>query len=265
MAEKELMNLPKNTISSIKQFETKQSANSLFRFVEKFDYLLDILKNKALIPRYCCEDVKPYNINQSYLYYPMVCFCDIPFHRVYEHINLYGKDGYGIAFSKIWGIENKIQPLQYINPNSLLCSDFREAFLASLKSETSDLAQNFLLSQLFYYKPIYGEMERNGKIVTKTFTDECEWRYIPQTNPDILPQVIPESQSHLKEHYNEAIKDKKEYWLHYEWDDIKYIIIKTRAEISDVYAILDNLIEDKIQLIKIISRIVVWEDMRGDF
>lgn len=85
MAEKELMNLPKNTISSIKQFETKQSANSLFRFVEKFDYLLDILKNKALIPRYCCEDVKPYNINQSIyiiLWFVFVIFRSIEYTNI---------------------------------------------------------------------------------------------------------------------------------------------------------------------------------------
>lgn len=267
MAEKNLITLPDNTKADDSQFETKQSANSLFRFVTKLDYLIDILRNKAFIPRYYGEDIKPYkiDINEDYLYYPMICFCDIPFHRINEHIHLYGADGYGIAFSKKWGIENKVQPLQYINPNSNLCSDFRDAFSASLKSETEDSARNFLLSQLFYYKPILGEMERDGNLITRVFTDECEWRYIAEVDPNILPQVIPESKSHLKEFYNEALKEKSEYWLTYDWDDIKYIIIKSRDELSKVHQLLDDKIEDKMQLINLISKIIVWDDMKGDF
>lgn len=41
------------------------SANSLFHFVTKSQYLFDDLKRKALCPRYCNEDVGYLNINYN--------------------------------------------------------------------------------------------------------------------------------------------------------------------------------------------------------
>ncbi|MBS5697337.1 MAG: hypothetical protein KHW82_14505 [Lachnospiraceae bacterium] len=71
----------------------------------------------------------------------MICFCDITVNRLEEHMNLYGK--YGIAFSKSWGIEKGIQPLQYVNRNSILCQDFSEAFNSSKQGEKETQQQIF--------------------------------------------------------------------------------------------------------------------------
>lgn len=35
-----------------------QSANTLFHFMTKFDYLEDILLRNAIVPRYCKEDLE---------------------------------------------------------------------------------------------------------------------------------------------------------------------------------------------------------------
>lgn len=65
-----------------------QSANVLFHFMDKFDYLADTLKRKALVPRYCLEDIAYLGLDDSLFPRQKVailekCFCDIPFHQLY--------------------------------------------------------------------------------------------------------------------------------------------------------------------------------------
>lgn len=109
-----------------KFYKPKQSANTLFRFFTKKEYLFNVIKNSALNPRYYVENVEYLNIERKKVAYPMICFCDINLHKISGHIDFYGK--YGIAFSKEWGKMKGIQPIQYINPNSILSKDFSEVF-----------------------------------------------------------------------------------------------------------------------------------------
>ena len=103
-----------------------QSANTLFHFEKKSEYLFSIIEKMAIVPRYCVEDIDYLDIGIEEIAYPMLCFCDINLHKIQEHMNFYGQ--YGIAFSKQWGISRGIQPIQYVNPNSILRHDFTEAF-----------------------------------------------------------------------------------------------------------------------------------------
>ena len=62
-----------------------QSANTLFHFMKKGAYLKDALARKALVPRYCTEDISYLNIRSEGNVYSEIavlqkCFCDIPFH-----------------------------------------------------------------------------------------------------------------------------------------------------------------------------------------
>lgn len=62
-----------------------QSANTLVHFMKKFKYLEEILEKKALIPRYCIEDLQYLNIGGGSFTEAFVlqkCFCDIPFHKL---------------------------------------------------------------------------------------------------------------------------------------------------------------------------------------
>lgn len=168
-----------------------QSADTLFHFVKKLDYLLPAIEKEALVPRYCVENIEYLNIPFKEIAYPMLCFCDINLHKINEHIQFYG--GYGIAFSKHWGIQKGIQPIQYINPLSHLNNDFTEAFQSAIKREDTDPIQDFLLSQMYYLKPIEGEMQRDGGLVHKNFTDECEWRFVPDLSTTGFPNVLYEA------------------------------------------------------------------------
>jgi hypothetical protein len=120
-----------------------QSANTLFHFMQKSDYLKSILERRAIIPRYCVETIDYLDIHNEMRYYREIailqkCFCDIPFHKLADnfplrgvgeaynslsqenkeqleknntHFDYYGQ--YAIAFSKRWGEQKNLQPVHY--------------------------------------------------------------------------------------------------------------------------------------------------------
>lgn len=196
-----------------------QSANSLFHFVTKPNYLKSILSRGAIIPRYCVETIDYLGIkNDGHLYRDVAilqkCFCDIPFHKLadrfsvtgvgdaYEsltasekteveknntHFAYYGE--YAIAFSKRWGEQNNLQPVHYLNPDSQYTKDFASLFEVVFNSDDiSDLYAQDILNRLAFIKPLRGIMQRrvmrkDSRPITveiyKNFHDECEWRFVP--------------------------------------------------------------------------------------
>ena len=56
---------------------------------------------------------------------PMISFCDIPLSLAKTQIKSYGK--YGIGMSKEWGITNKLNPVVYIESQSLLAFDIQKS------------------------------------------------------------------------------------------------------------------------------------------
>lgn len=196
-----------------------QSANTLFHFMKKPEYLKAILLHSALIPRYCIENIdylgvsiKTHTFNEIAVL--QKCFCDIPFHKladtfpiqgtglVYDSLNAderadlektnthfayYGE--YAIAFSKHWGEQKKLQPIHYLNKGS----DYTYGFSSLLKStiEETDISDSYaqdVINRLAFIKPLRGIMKReyirSDSTVTiveviKNFHDECEWRFVP--------------------------------------------------------------------------------------
>lgn len=241
-----------------------QSADTLFHFVEKIDYLLDAIEKDALIPRYCVETINYLNISYPEIAYPMLCFCDINLHKIKEHMDFYG--GYGIAFSKQWGIAKGIQPIQYINPQSALKNDFADAFNVAVSSSYTDKVQDYLLTQMYFLKPIEGEMLRNGELKHKNFTDECEWRFIPDVVSQKFPNVLTGSGIVQKDTLNKGIRCTDQLWLKFQGNDVKYIIIQNRSEFDLVVGkiLKKSYLNDKEKNF-LISKIMIWNDTKGDF
>lgn len=242
----------------------KQSANTLFRFFTKPEYLFNSIEKKALIPRYYGENVDYLDIDHHQILYPMICFCDITVHRLEEHMQTYGE--YGIAFSKSWGISRGIQPLQYINPCSILKEDFSKAFASAMETEYDSFTANFLLTNMLYMKPIEGIMPRNGKDVFKNFTDECEWRYVPNVASIDLPQVVVEDDAASIGKLNATIEENDSCWLKFDFSDIKHIIIPTEDDFEELCNVIDRIVggEEAIKR-KLISKVILWSDAREDF
>lgn len=195
-----------------------QSANSVFHFMDKMKYLEDIMRKKALVPRYCIEDVEYLNLTVGgktvdKLAVLEKCFCDIPFHNLtmnfnvtgvgeeYErltdeqknhlkqnntHTACYGE--YGVAFSKEWCENNCLQPIQYINDRSEYARGLSKVFDEVMAADDlPDTIADDIISRMCFMKPIRGIMTRIIKTadedvqvsIYKNFHDEMEWRYVP--------------------------------------------------------------------------------------
>ena len=208
-----------------------QSANTLFHFMKKQEYLNSILRRRAIIPRYCVETIDYLSIKNGTRLFNEVailqkCFCDIPFHKladsfavnvvsdVYKllskdewavleknntHFAYYGE--YAIAFSKSWGEKKHLQPVHYLNKDSQYAKDFSALFDRVFQDD--DIPEEYsqdVINRLAYIKPLRGIMKRkitrsDSSPVTieiyKNFHDEREWRYVP--NVEALTALNTES------------------------------------------------------------------------
>lgn len=250
-------------------------ADTLFTFTTQLKYMITTIKSKMISPRYCDEDIKYLKIPKlKKIAYPMRCFCDINMHRLDVHLEWYGY--YGIAFSKEWGMRNGIQPIQYINPDSDLCKDFSTAFTSALKvdPEKESAAQtkmkNFLLHEMMYYKPYEGKMKnRNtGKIENKCFTDECEWRFIPDVTVAGFEQAYYDEtifNAGVLNDISNSMVGISEISLGFDYSDIKYIIVKTKEDFEKLTSEIVSLKLEEMIEHQLISKIIVWDISRGDF
>lgn len=201
--------------------------------------------------------------NLNKIAFPMKCFCDINLHKLKDHVANYGY--YGLAFTKEWGMNNGVQAVQYINPYSELKKDIsiilNRIFNSDneMESEELDNLKNYAIHQLLYYKP-YSNDER-------CFTDESEWRYVPQV-PDDLPPILRYEQDMSSERlllFNDILKNKPEIAIPFNIEDIKYIIIKQEDEFNTLVGSIDAFNLDSKMRDRLLSKILVWDTSRRDF
>ena len=256
--------------------KSQQSANVLFNFMRQLDYLKMIIKNQAIIPRYYEETIDHLEIEEvNKISFPMTCFCDINLQRLIPHVEFYGY--YGIGLDKGWGIKQGIQPIRYINKNSKLSSDFSRVFSNSLNRISEDTNQfeeynNYLLTDLLFTKPLNGEMYlyKDKKYVLRNFHDEMEWRYIPDmSKQDDLPLVIPPNHLNPKASstYSEGIIKRDEFWLKFDYEFIKYLIVKDENDRDNLIRFISQELETSDDMTKsiLISKIIVFSNIREDW
>lgn len=252
-----------------------QSANVLFKFMSKIEYLKEILLKMAILPRYYEEKIDYLNIEGiEKIAFPMSCFCDIHLNKLVPHMFNYGS--YGIGLSKGWGIKQGFQPIKYLNPNSNLCKNFSEIFNNAFKISTEDRDKlqgynDYLLHDLFYMKPLEGEMLiSDSNIEKRNFHDEREWRFIPnfENVETDLPLVISQEFMNPKSYhtYSEAIRQCPDLWLKFECEQIKHIIVSHEDERMELIEfIIKNNIGDTYQQYILFSKIIVFDELREDW
>ena len=169
-----------------------------------------------------------------------------------------------------------IQPVQYINQGSELRKDFSCAFAAALNAPTpkqhsaQHKMQNFLLHELMYYKPYDGKMEnRNtGKVETKCFTDECEWRFIPDvTKAGFEPAFYDKTivNAGVLDEVSNSMSGIAEISLTFDFSEIKHIIVKNKADFEKLAQEILALDISEMECYELISKIIVWDNSRRDF
>lgn len=248
----------------------KQSANSLFNFMRKIDYLKKILSNKAFIPRYYEEIIDYLGMdNVEKIVFPMTCFCDIHVQKIKYHCYDYGN--IGIGMSKKWGVSKGIQSIHYINNNSRIYKELSRLFVKEDSPENETIIEeykNYILEHILFIKPLVGKMYIRGEYTEKNFHDEKEWRYIPKINNDIdIPLILPQEYSNISAYhiFSEAINRYEELWLKFEYDDIKYLFLENEEDRQDIidYIINDLDIEEN-EKYKLISKIIVLDQIKED-
>ncbi len=98
------------------------SANELYHYTNKIENLINIIKN-GFEHRLLQEDLPLTGFSNDVYSIPgivrhviqafAVCFCDIPFSLVGDHVNEYGK--HCIGLKKEWGMQKGITPIRYIH------------------------------------------------------------------------------------------------------------------------------------------------------
>lgn len=152
------------------------------------------------------------------LHVPMVCFCDIKFSTIGDHLNTYGyndpqtgeKKAYAIGLTKSWGQQKGLNPVHYIIPGSnytrRLASSYRsgpdlsrkehdnphthrEKYCPPIPIGTEPVVQDnkgasfpytFLYSKVAQLQAGPNPYNPDKKITIQNFQDEKEWRYVPQ-------------------------------------------------------------------------------------
>lgn len=234
------------------------SSNTLFHFTDSLDNLLNILSND-FIPNYSYEQII-FNREKYEYKCPLVSFCDIPLAQIKEHLGMYGN--YGIGLTKDWAIRNKLNPILYIEQNSLLSDSLIEILNTTLYDSEGSPEEYLKLRDIIimHLKQYSGVFNRRGQLFRNyKFYNEREWRYIPN-GFNIIQDDALEISEELK---NELQKVK----LVYHPNDIKYIIISHSNE-------LDRMITDLSRIKRmyrgnivqrVISRIITVEQIKEDF
>ncbi len=304
------MNIPRLDLGKQPEIfeDYTHSSNSLFHFMTKSDYLFSAIKNKALVPRYCKENIEYLGLTQNNEPFKemavlMKCFCDIPLHKItnysesirvsesypekaYSHISLYGE--FALAFSKGWGEEHNIQPITYLNTKASYIYEIRKAIADVISGEllVPDIVIDNYLLQLAFFKPLRGPMSRyyNGdeENITKNFHDEQEWRFIPTSlfqdnifEPVIASRHVLNSTGRISDSPLNLLSNKvqqhkyKEYWLNFEYNDIRYIIVpdkQSRLDFIDfILGMPDDSFTKAIEKYILISKVLVLQEIRKDW
>lgn len=256
-----------------KYIPPEQSANVLFNFMRELRYLKMILTNKAIIPRYYEESIGHLGIEEvSRISFPMTCFCDINLQKLIPHVEFYGC--YGVGLDKKWGIGKGIQPIQYINKNSKLRSDFSFVFSNALKrinEDNNELREysNYLLTDLLFMKPLNGEMFRDKDYVLRNFHDEREWRFVPDMSKQVdLPLIVPQRELNPNAYnsYSAGIRKREELWLKFDYSNIKYLIVKDENDrVELIRFITEKMDGENLEKSLLISKIIVFDHIREDW
>lgn len=243
------------------------STNSVIHYTDSLSNLKGILREGFHI-KYCVERFIS-KITPISGAFAMVSFCDIPLSETKNHITSYG--GYGIGLSKQWATENGMNPVLYIDKNSLIGEiviDQVKRLIAD-KTNSNKVFKEDSLYLLSYIKNYQSQLIRKGKIIDKNynFYNEREWRFTPNKkqfdslNKWLSAKVYNEN----RELHNDKIKNIK---LEFQVSDISYLIVKDEKEVIEIIKYLRDIFSDKCsatQLELLMTRIITLEHIFNDF
>lgn len=243
------------------------STNSIIHYTNSFDIITSILRDGFRI-KYCSEILRLGKNRQSRAAHPMVSFCDIPLSDSKQHFEAYGK--YGIGLSKEWAVKNGVNPVIYIDSQSLISESIYELIRErrDKKSNLTEKQKREILQIKSYAKNYSGPLKR-GEIDTPDykFYDEREWRLVP--DKDTLNNqkfsIGLKYYEKAKDKYNKNISSCR---LKFNANDISYIIVNQTSEIPKMIGFLRKEYSNKCtdnELDILFSKICSTEQIIADY
>lgn len=208
------------------------SASTLIHFTAEKEALKGILLDNFRV--FNCREAISFTGGLFCFVVPMVSFCDIPLSEIKTHISKYGS--YGLGLSKEWGVRNQLNPVLYLSKDSHLANSYKRAFLTFADRKGSKEwteEQKSFVDLMRYMKNYEGDLNRSGTTTPSyRFSDEREWRYVPPYDSDceMISLASKYDQAKVKEAIDARLASHR---LHFEPNDIKYIIIKDDTEILE--------------------------------
>lgn len=221
------------------------STNSIIHYTDSYEKLTLILKEGFKI-KYCVETLHlSSTLGSSKAAHPMISFCDIPLTNSKQHYDVYGK--YGIGLTKEWAMKNGVNPVLYIDKNSLFAASLYELIKERRKKESNltPKQKEEILKIKSYAKNYSGLLKR--KTVNNPnykFYDEREWRLVPkreEMNNASFSIILTEFLKD-QEKYNNKIADCR---FKFKVNDISYIILEFTSEIPDMVGFLRTNLSDR--------------------
>lgn len=231
------------------------SSESLFHFIRKIEWLLEILENKSFQARYVYENTLEAEYKAGI---PMKCFCDIPLGVIKKHIHSYGK--FGIGIKKSFAKKQYVTPVIYFHSKS----DTYYRYISSI-GKNDIFGSQFSLFP--YFKVDSRTTTEDGKKSTERFYDEREWRFIPGSAELVDCTNLSDSKitEKLKKLNDDLAKKREVFLLPFEFDDITYIFVQFEKDIDEVIRVIRKLEASQMQKDRLIAKIITSRQIERDF
>lgn len=204
---------------------------------------------------------------------PMVSFSDLRLSELKDNIRTYGK--FGIGLTKEWAINKGLNPVMYASQSSLFTENFIKGIedffgLVNNSTDTSgryETAYNNTINTLRFIKNYQGDLIRPRKniIANYVFANEREWRYVPPIADTVFSFISIDKikTSKQKSYFNQKVSHIK---LHFQPDDIKYLIVEKDSDINPLIAHLRQakIIFSGDTVDRLSSRILTYEQIEKD-
>jgi hypothetical protein len=232
------------------------SSDSLFHFIKRPEWLLEILKNKSFQARYVYEEIPELKYKVGI---PMKCFCDLPLGVIKKHLSKYGN--FGIGIKKSYAKKNRFSPVLYVHNNS----DTLIRYLRTIRK--SEIMDGHSLLPYFKWDERL-KKSKDGKTLRERYYDEREWRYIP-SKPTFIDftgfdeKVIRNTR--LDYENKKLAQDRKKYILPFEYSDITYLFVQKEDDVDKVIEEIRSLRLKQLEQDRLIAKIVTARQIERDF
>lgn len=242
---------------ALKKISQNLSSDSLFHFVKRREWLIEIIKNKSFQARYVYEEMPEMEYKVAI---PMKCFCDIPLGVIKKHLVQYGK--YGIGITKDFAKRNYLSPVIYFHKNS-----------ATFYSYISTISKNDIFKNQFSLIPYFKADIRikestDGKKIIERYYDEREWRFVPRGAKFIDFSGFDEDEirnTRLDFENKKLENDGEKFSLPFEYIDITYIFVSKEDDVDKVIAEIRSVKLPHTQQDRLIAKIITARQIERDF